>query len=57
MIQFSANQGLLTAVQSILGVLILGLPAIVTGFAIFVILRALAASMAILQDISDQAQD
>ncbi len=56
-IQISANQGLLTAVQSILGVLILGLPAIMTGFAIFVILRALAASMAILQDISDQAQD
>ena len=57
MMQISANQGLLTAVQSILGVLILGLPAIMTGFAIFVILRALAASMAILQDISDQAQD
>ena len=57
MIQISANQGLLTAVQSILGVLILGLPAIMTGFAIFVILRALAASMAILQDISDHAQD
>ena len=57
MIQISANQGLLTAVQSILGVLILGLPAIMTGFAIFVILRALAASMAILQDISDHAQN
>jgi hypothetical protein len=57
MLQISANQGLLTAVQSILGVLILGLPAIITGFAIFVILRALAASMTILQGISRQAQD
>jgi hypothetical protein len=56
-LQLSANQGLLTSAQSLLGVLILGLPAIMTGLAIFVILRALAASMTILQDISNQAQD
>ncbi len=56
-LQLSADQGLLTTAQSLLGVLILGLPAIMTGFAIFVILRALAASMTILQDISNQAQD
>ncbi len=56
-IQISANQGLLTAAQSVLGVLILGLPTIMTGFAVFLILRALAASMTILQEISNQAQE
>ena len=55
--QISAYQGLLTVAQSVLGVLILGLPTIMTGFAVFLILRALAASMTILRDISDQAQE
>lgn len=55
--QLSVTQGLLTVAQSLLGVLILGLPAAITGIAIFVILRALAASMLILQKISDQGED
>jgi hypothetical protein len=54
--QFSVSQGWLTVAQSLLGALILGLPAAITGIAIFVILRALAASMLILQKMSDQAE-
>ena len=56
-VQFSASQEWLTIPQSILAALILGLPAIITGITIFVILRALAASMLILQKISDKAED
>jgi hypothetical protein len=52
----SVSQGLLTVAQSLLGALILGSPAIITGAAIFVMLRALAASMLILQKISDQGE-
>jgi len=55
--QIPVSQGLLTVAQSLLGILILGLPAAITGITIFVILRALAASMLILQKISDHAED
>ena len=55
--RLSASEGLLTVAQSLLGALILGLAAVITGVAVFVILRALAASMSILQKISDQAED
>jgi hypothetical protein len=55
--RFSVSQGWLTLPQSLLAALILGLPAIITGITIFVILRALAASMLILQKISDKAED
>ncbi len=55
--QLSVSQGWLTVAQSLLGALILGLPVAITGITIFVILRALAASMLILQKISEQAED
>ncbi len=55
--KLSVSQGLLTLPQSLLGALILGLPAAITGIAIFVIMRALATSILILQKISDQAED
>lgn len=55
--RISVSEGWLTVAQSLLGALIFGLPAAITGITIFVILRALAASMLVLQKISDQAED
>lgn len=55
--RLSVSEGWLTGAQSLLGALIFGLPAAITGITIFVILRALAASMLVLQKISDQVED
>ncbi len=56
-LQLSVSEGSLTVTQSLLAVLILGLPAAITGITIFVILRALAASMLILQEISHHVEE
>jgi hypothetical protein len=56
-LQLSVSEGSLTVTQSLLAVLILGLPAAITGITIFVILRALAASMLILQKMSHHVEE
>ncbi len=57
LMQSSVPQGLLTFAQSLLGVLILGIPVIVIGLAILILLRALAESMAVLENVSNLVQD